>query len=315
MEKEKQSIIKDLGESTATSYAGSYMRLRKILDLKDKRKPVKNVPINTVLHHIKSIENPSTAYSVFVIAKKLFPYEKHKEEFDIVDKILKERKRKIQVKKNKNLQENLPTYNEINNALKKETDPLKYITSFIIFKINTRNQDVALADVYAKPLDEDEGFFYDGKRNHLILDGDKVTFIRNVYKTAKKYGRKKNVIKAKKFVEMVRKFLGDAEKKPLFVRKNGEHISQASIGSYLKKYIVLGLNEGQVLKAVLKHADEQGAGGYNILRTISHNRGTGINVLLAEYDISNIQAPYFPESPKVPKSPKSPENSNPSAES
>ncbi len=284
MEKEKQSLIKELGESTAKSYAGSYMRLRKILKMTDKRKPIKKIPIDTILHHIKDVENPSTAYSVFVIAKKIFSYADNKEKFDELDKIIKERKRDIQVTKNKNLTQSLPTYKEIAAAVKKETDPRKYITSFIMFKINTRNQDIALADLHSQKKDN-----YDEKRNHLILDGNRVIFIRNVYKTAKKYGQKKNIIAVKKFADMVKELLGDAETKPLFTRKNGEHITPASIASYLKKYVVLGLNEGQIIKAVLKYADEQGS--YDMLRKISANRGTGVNVLLQEYDVSNITEP------------------------
>ena len=284
MEKEKRSLIKDLGESTAKSYAGSYMRLRKILNMTDKRKPIKKISLDVILEEIKKVDNPSTAYSVFVIAKKLFSYADNKEKFDELDKIIKERKREIQVDKNKNLNSSLPTYKEIATAVKKEQDPRKYITSFIMFKINTRNQDVALADLHAKPKDK-----YDEKRNHLILDGNKVIFIRNVYKTAKKYGQKKNTIVVKKFADAVRDVLGDADTKPLFSRKNGEHITPASIASYLKKYVVLGLNEGQIIKAVLKYADENGS--YDMLRKISANRGTGVNVLLQEYDVSNIKEP------------------------
>ena len=284
MEKERQSLIKDLGESTAKSYAGSYMRLRKILNMTDKRKPIKKISLDVILEEIKKVDNPSTAYSVFVIAKKLFSYADNKEKFDELDKEIKERKRDIQVSKNKNLTQSLPTYKEIAAAVKKETDPRKYIISFIIFKINTRNQDVALADLHAKPKDK-----YDEKRNHLIVDGNKVIFIRNVYKTAKKYGQKKNIIAVKKFADMVKELLGDADTKPLFSRKNGEHITPASIASYLKKYVVLGLNEGQVIKAVLKYADEYGS--YDMLRKISANRGTGVNVLLQEYDVSNIKEP------------------------
>ena len=284
MEKEKQSLIKELGESTAKSYAGSYMRLRKILNMTDKRKPIKKISLDVILEEIKKVDNPSTAYSVFVIAKKLFSYADNKEKFDELDKIIKERKRDIQVSKNKTLTQSLPTYKEIATAIKKETDPRKYITSFIMFKINTRNQDVALADLHSKPKDN-----YDEKRNHLILDGNKVIFIRNVYKTAKKYGQKKNIIVVKKFGDMVKEVLGDADTKPLFSRKNGEHITPASIASYLKKYVVLGLNEGQIIKAVLKYADEEGS--YDMLRKISANRGTGVNVLLQEYDVSNIKEP------------------------
>ena len=284
MEKEKQSLIKELGESTAKSYAGSYMRLRKILNMTDKRKPIKKISLDVILEEIKKVDNPSTAYSVFVIVKKLFSYADNKEKFDELDKDIKERKRDIQVSKNKNLNSSLPTYKEIATAVKKETDPRKYITSFIMFKINTRNQDIALADLHSKKKDK-----YDENRNHLILDGNRVIFIRNVYKTAKKYGQKKNIIAVKKFADAVKELLGDADTKPLFSRKNGEHITPASIASYLKKYVVLGLNEGQIIKAVLKYADEEGS--YDMLRKISANRGTGVNVLLQEYDVSNIKEP------------------------
>ena len=284
MEKEKLSLTREVGESTAKSYAGSYMRLRKILNMTDKRKPIKKISIDVVLGEIKKVDNPSTAYSVFVIAKKLFPYADNKEKFDELDQEIKQRKRDIQVKKNGNLDKSLPSYKEIANAVKKETEPRKYITSFIMFKINTRNQDVALADLHAHKKDN-----YDDKRNHLILDGNKVIFIRNVYKTAKKYGQKKNIIAVKKFADAVKELLGDADTKPLFSRKNGEHITPASIASYLKKYVVLGLNEGQIVKAVLKYADEEGS--YDMLRKISANRGTGVNVLLQEYDVSNIKEP------------------------
>lgn len=153
-----------------------------------------------------------------------------------------------------------------------------------MFRINSRNMDIALADLHAKPKEN-----YDEKRNHLIVDGNKVIFIRNIYKTAKKYGQKKNTILVKKFVDMVKDVLGDADTKPLFSRKNGEHITPASIASYLKKYVVLGLNENGMIKAVLKYADEEGS--YDMLRKISANRGTGVNVLLQEYDVSNIKEP------------------------
>jgi len=83
--------------------------------------------------------------------------------------------------------------------------------------------------------------------------------------------------------------LGDSENKALFAQKNGGEITGSSIASYLKKFIVLGLNEGQIIKIVLKQADETGS--YNMLRTIANNRGTSISVLLSEYDVSNITPP------------------------
>ena len=284
MERELNRILKDMTDSTAKSYKSSYMRLRKLMELKDKRKPISKMSLADILKAIETIENPSTRHSVFVISKKIFDYEKNKEAFDAVDKKIREDKRSLQVSKNGVLDKTLPTFKELKAAIKNEMNPKKYIVSFIMFKLTCRNMDIALADVHAKPKDS-----YDENRNHIIIDGAKVIFIRNRYKTAKKYGVKKNVINVKKFTDMVKLFLGDSEKKALFSQKNGGEITGSSIASYLKKFIVLGLNEGQIIKIVLKQADETGS--YNMLRTIANNRGTSISVLLSEYDVSNISQP------------------------
>jgi hypothetical protein len=292
MEKELKSILVNLGESTAKSYEGSYKRLRKILNLTDKRKPIKKMSLDNILDKIKEVENPSTRHSVFVIVKKIFDYESNKEKLDEVDKQIREDKRQLQIKKNGHLDKTLPTYEEINNAVKKETNPKKYITSFLMLKVNTRNQDIALIDLHRSndnhPIDIDK---LDKERNHIIVPAGsgKAIYIRNVYKTSKKYGQKKNIIMVKKFIDMVREELGDNVSKSLFIRKNGNNISNASIGSYLKRYVVLGLNEGQIMKVVLKHIDDRGS--YDMLRKVSNNRGTNIATLLAEYDVSNIKPP------------------------
>jgi hypothetical protein len=284
MERELNRILNNMTDSTAKSYRSSYLRLRKLLKLTDKRKPIKKISLTDVLTVIETIENPSTRHSVFVIAKKIFDYEKNKDAFDAVDKKIREDKRTLQVSKNGVLDKTLPTYKELKTAIKNEMNTKKYIVSFLMFKLTCRNMDIALADLHAKPKEN-----YDENRNHLIIDGEKVIFIRNKYKTVKKYGQKKNVINVKKFTDMMKKFLGDAEKKALFSQRNGGEITGSAIASYLKKFIVLGLNEGQIVKIVLKHADESGS--YNMLRNISNNRGTSISVLLSEYDVSNILEP------------------------
>tara|TARA_R110002020_G_scaffold151219_6_gene328259 strand:+ start:244 stop:1158 length:915 start_codon:yes stop_codon:yes gene_type:complete len=284
MERELNRILKDMSESTAKSYRGSYLRLRKLLELKDKRKPIKKMSLKDVLTSIENVENPSTRHSVFVIAKKIFDYEKNKSDFDVVDKKIREDKRSLQVSKNGNLDKTLPTYKELKTAIKNEMNPKKFIVSFLMFKLTCRNMDIALADVHAKPKEN-----YDENRNHLIVDGNKVIFIRNRYKTVKQYGQKKNVINVLKFTNMIKKFLGDAEKKALFSQRSGKEITGSSVASYLKKFIVLGLTEGQIVKIVLKRADESGS--YNMLRNISNNRGTSISVLLSEYDVSNVKPP------------------------
>ena len=150
MERELNNILKDMSESTAKSYRGSYLRLRKLLKLTDKRKPIKKMSLADVLSAIETVENPSTRHSVFVISKKIFDYEKNKDAFDAVDKKIREDKRTLQVSKNGVLDKTLPTYKELKTAIKNETNPKKYIVSFLMFKLTCRNMDIALADCTRK---------------------------------------------------------------------------------------------------------------------------------------------------------------------
>ena len=77
MERELNRILNNMSESTAKSYRGSYLRLRKLLKLTDRRKPIKKMSLKDILTSIENVENPSTRHSVFVIAKKIFDYEKN----------------------------------------------------------------------------------------------------------------------------------------------------------------------------------------------------------------------------------------------
>ena len=124
-------------------------------------------------------------------------------------------------------------------------------------------------------------------RNHIYIKDKKVVFIRNVYKTAKTYGQKKNIIAVKKFVEMVKDILGEKDKTALFSKKNGSPIAVGAIGSYFRKYMLMSLTESEIMKIVLKHIDE--AGSYDMLRRVAQNRGTSVATLLKEYDISFVK--------------------------
>ena len=289
MDRELNMIINGMGESTTKSYTGSYNRLRKLLEVSDKRKPIKNISLESILERLETVPNPSTKHSMYVIVKKIFNKEKDKDALDKFDQEIRKQKREHQIKKNGDLNTNLPSYKQVNDAIKKSSG-LKYIVSFLMLKVNTRNQDVALIDMHRStedsPVDMES---LDPKRNHLVLEGDRAIYIRNVYKTAKKYGQKKNVIKVKQFLTNLDELLGDKTTKSMFTRRNGERISTSSIGSYLKKYIVLGLVEGEIMKIVLKHIDNHGS--YDMLRRVSNNRGTNISTLLSEYDVTNISPP------------------------
>ena len=284
MNTEIKSLTNNLSQSTMTTYLNSYKLLRKLLNMTDKRKPIKKMPVTDVINAVETITNPSSRHLAFVVVWKIFPYDSNKELFDKVKEKINKDKRETQVNKNKILNETMPTYKELDNAIKKETDPRTYIISCIMFKLQTRNMDVALIDIHANKKDK-----YDIQRNHLILDGNKVIYIRNKYKTVSKYGPKQNIIKVKKFIQKVKEFLDGDDMKTLITQKNGKHINSGSTASYLKKYIVLGLNETKIIKIVIKNIEANG--DYNMLRKVAFNRGTTLQLLLTEYDISNITEP------------------------
>jgi hypothetical protein len=286
MEKELKTITENLKPSTAKTYENSYKRLRVVLELKDKRKPVKKLDLNNIIEKLYAVENPNTKYSMFVVVKKLFNSESNKDKIDELDKQIREEKRDHQIAKNGNLKKDLPTYKELNDAIKKETDPIKYIINFLFLKVNTRNMDIAYIDIHKSVENEDD---LDKDRNHIYIKDGKAIFIRNKYKTFKSYGQKKNIISVKKFVDTIKTLLGDKDKVALFATKKGTPIAVGAIGSYFRRFMILGLKEGEIMKIVLKHIDEEGS--YDQLRRVASNRGTSIGTLLKEYDITNVKNP------------------------
>jgi hypothetical protein len=286
MEKELKTITENLKPTTAKTYENSYKRLRVLLELKDKRKPVKKLDLNNIIEKLNTVENPNTNYSMFVVVKKLFNSESNKDKIDELDKQIREEKRDHQIAKNGKLKKELPTYKELNDAIKKETDPIKYIINFLFLKANTRNMDIAYIDIHKSVENEDD---LDKDRNHIYIKDGKAIFIRNKYKTFKSYGQKKNIIGVKKFVDTIKSILGDKDKVALFATKKGTPIAVGAIGSYFKRFMMLGVKEGDIMKIVLKYIDEEGS--YDQLRRVASNRGTSIGTLLKEYDITNVKNP------------------------
>lgn len=273
--------------SSQKTYKNSYLKLRDVLGLADKRKRVKNVfLLDDILIKLNDIPNPNTRYSVFKIVVKLFPEKQYEDTIANYFTQIKTVVRKHKVCDNKQLQTTIASYDDINKAIKKETNPLVYITSFLIFRVNSRNQDIAYTKVH-KSVDNEDAL--DNSMNHLYIKNGKAVWIRNIYKTAKTYGQKRNVINVKKFVAMIQQFLGEADSKMLYSKSDGSPVSITSVASYLRRRIVLGLTEGEIVKSVLSHIEKNGDN--QMLRAVADNRGTSIAVLMKEYDVNNVDEP------------------------
>jgi hypothetical protein len=291
MNKEISSITADIKQNTATTYTNNYKRLRDALGVESNRKTVKSAGLKKVEEVLldESINSNARA-GMLTVVKKLFSTDKDKEKINDIDMKIRKHKREHQITKNGKLTETLPSYKELIASLKKVTDPRKYIINFLFIHANTRNTDVALLHLHrgndSRRVDLDE---LDNERNHIVLQDGHALLVRNIYKTSKSYGTKKNKITSRAFIDMCRQYLGDEIDRPLLTNKKGEAINPANFGSYLKPYRLMGLTESDIMKVVMRHVADKGS--YNLLRKVSQNRGTSISTLLSEYDITFIEPP------------------------
>ena len=291
MNKEIKLITADVKENTSVTYTNNYKRMREALGVNDKRKSVKSVGLDKIEELLLDDDlNANARAGMLTVVKKLFSTENDKERVDEIDQKIRQHKRDHQVIKNGELTETLPTYKEMIAALKKVDDPRKYIINFLFIYANTRNADVSLIDICRSiPSRTVEIEELDKSRNHIVLVDGHAMLIRNVYKTSKSYGQKKNKITSRMFIDKAREYLSDELDKPLLTTKTGGAVPPSSFGAYLKKYRLLGLTESDIMKINMRHVADKGS--YNMLRKVSNNRGTSISTLLNEYDVSFIQPP------------------------
>ena len=213
MEKELKKITLDLSPHTSKIYANSYKQIRVILNIKDKRKFIKNKPVEDVVETLdnyivprtqKKI-NPNTKYSYFVVVKKIYMNEKNKDFLMEKEKQYRDEVQEYKKQQNGELQkEDLPTFTELSKILKNEEKPMKYLINFLFLKVNVRNQDVAYIKLHKNNVDESK---LDNQLNHIYLKDGKAIYLRNKYKTFGTYGQKRNIISVKKFVDVVKELL------------------------------------------------------------------------------------------------------------
>jgi len=291
MNKELKLITADVKENTSVTYTNNYKRLRDVLDITSNRKTVKSVGLEKLEEVLlDEATNSNARAGMLTVVKKLFSSDKDKERVEEIDMKIREHKRQHQIKKNGELNDSLPSYKQMIAGLKKIEDPRKYIINWLFIHANTRNADVALIDLCrgndSRRVDINELY---KERNHLVLQDGHAVLIRNIYKTSKSYGQKKNKITSRAFIDKAREYLGDEMQKPLLTTKTGGGVPPSSFGAYLKKYRLMGLTESAIMKITMSHVADKGS--YNMLRKVSQNRGTSIATLLVDYDVTNIKPP------------------------
>ena len=160
----------------------------------------------------------------------------------------------------------LPTLKELKshmNSLYDKGDYRGFCIMYLFITYTVRNQDLVAKVVKSKKeTNETDNFFIVGRKQ--------VTWIRNKYKTADKYGSKTHVIKNEKFLTAIKTLN--------YLLRPTDNIDRV-----IKKITneFGGINEGTIAKVVLRHNNTM-----NGLRRISRNRGTEMTTLVENYNIT-----------------------------
>jgi hypothetical protein len=197
--------------------------------------------------------------------------------------------KKYRTDKNKEMKsKQTETNKELNNSLKdisieelhehleslyKAESYNAYIINYLIINFSTRNKDLDL--ILTKTCENED------EDNFLIIRSKDVKFIRNNYKTAETYGKLKNLIKDKKFIDACKKLIGDKKEIFLISTKNGDRIKDW-VGEYIKERTYLKLGQSKIFKIILKTKTK------SELLNIKNKRGTNPATMLEYYDVNRV---------------------------
>lgn len=271
--------ITNKSDATKKQYRIQYNKLLKLTD-----KPIAETSEKKIIELLEEIENKNNSQALLNIAllvRKLNGLSVKQLE----DKREKDKKKIFTAIKEKNaeLRENLPTYKEIEeytDYLFEKNEYTDFIINWLLINIQVRNQDLDFTIVTRKKDANDTN------KNYMWVQPNKLTYIRNVYKTAKintpdgetGYGKKTNVITNPKMVLAMKRVMG-CQKSGLDC---GTFIpNKSAIAYHLQKATYKQLGEGRYFKVVVNHFRND----LDKIKEISENRGTDIKTILNFYDI------------------------------
>jgi hypothetical protein len=277
--KEFMESIESKSDATKKQYRIQYNKLLKLTE-----KPIAETSEKKIIELLDDIENKNNSQALLNIALLVRRLN------GLSVKQLEEKRDKDKKKiftaikeKNVDLRENLPDYKEIveyTDYLFEKNEYTDFIINWLLINIQVRNQDLDFTIVTRK---KDAN---DNEKNYMWVQPKKLTYIRNVYKTAKfvradgegGYGKKTNVITDSKMILAMKRVMG-CQKSGLDC---GTFIpNKSAIAYHLQKATYKQLGEGKYFKIVVNHFRNN----LDKIKEISYNRGTSIQTVLNFYDI------------------------------
>ncbi len=276
--------IKDKSDATKKQYRIQYNKLFKLTG-----KPIQDTSEKKIMELLNEIDNKNNSQALLNIAllirknNNLSVTQLEKKRKQDKDKLIED----VKIK-NVELKENLPSYDDIveyMNYLFDKSEWTDYIINYLLINLQVRNQDLDFTIITRKKDAVDKNINYMWLQNTK----KKVTFIRNVHKTANievgdgkehGYGQKVNNITDTNFIVAVRRVIGCQK----YNLDCGVFIpNKSSIAYHLQKATFKQIGEGKYFKIIVNHFRND----LDKLKEISNNRGTDLKTILNSYDIEN----------------------------
>ncbi len=274
-----------LSKNTQKTYLQAFNKLVDLMNIDS----LNGAPQKDIIVAVEKITNPNSRVMLINIAMNI---KKHYE--NRTDMLKTERERiKRQINENKNnkkdeKKDNLPTRRDLErylNDLYLDGEYRAFIINYLLLNYYVRNKDLDIVIVNNKEDYKKLGVKGD---DNVVFAGSKNIYLRNQYKTVKQYGQKKYSFNSTKFSKAVNKFVeqqnSEEEIVYLLSDKNGNRITNDSIGNYIKRFTLNKLTESDYNKIAVSQIKD--ISDYADLKSISEKRGTSVPTLVSEYNLN-----------------------------
>lgn len=278
-----------LAKNSVKTYTQAYKKLTNILATND----VANLDNEDIIELIDEQENYGTINLLLTIVL-MIKYDNDKQIDDIKKHrdVIRMEMRDSRWKKKEEKLQTLPSIKLLTkylNRLYSKNEYQSYIINYLLINYNVRNLDLDL--ILTDDMKEYHKLGKKGNENVLFVGkNNAVYYYRNQYKTAKTYGAKVIKLSSVKLAKSIKAYISQQQAITngdiyLLSLQNGNRSGRDSLSHYITKFTYQGLTESDIMKIIVTEKVKSIA-DYNKLEKISRNRGTAIETIIEEYNLS-----------------------------
>jgi len=258
-------------ENTAKIYGRAYDKL--VINIGDKPVLVSNADEDFLIATIKETsDNAETRATLLTIVFKLRADKKNPKLETYRELNKKDRAKNVirrqAIEREKFQAIQYPNLVEFLDDLYRKKKYDDWIVNFLLINYGVRNADVNVILTKTRPTDDTKNWLW-------LVNGSRVDYIRNNYKTAKTYGQLTIQIRNKRFVKVIQEVMHNRTED---YKLMGD-VTDASLSQKVIRITPFRLGEGQIFKIVVGHYVKMGKD----LADLAKWRGTSVPTIIAAY--------------------------------